>query len=101
MAYSHFQVSSHTSGRAVAMVGVAGLIPERYSQGYRAARDVCDVLSAAQDIEQDMLAVSIWYRHAKIAELDGMTAEQLVNAGRTNDVLCFLDSIKRRERGLA
>jgi hypothetical protein len=96
---------NHSEARAqkgvhVARAGLAGLILGRYSYGYQAARDVCDVLSAAQDIEPDLLAVAMWCQRASITELDGFTAEQLVHAGRVADVLGFLRSIKRLEGGL-
>ncbi|GLQ99340.1 hypothetical protein [Dyella mobilis] len=94
MRRGHLKLMEKNDTHAIPGPDDTGLMSECYSYGYQAARDVRNVLKAAHDIEPEMSAVSTWYRLTGIAALGGLTAEQLVHAGRALEVLRFLRSIK-------
>jgi len=56
------------------------------------------VLRAAVAIEPDLMALMDWYMNEKIVELSELTAEKLVEAGRSRDVITFLESIRNGAR---
>jgi hypothetical protein len=64
----------------------------------RAVRDVIKVLNLAQRIEPNPLLLMTWYQHTRIMELGSLTAERLVDIGRTDEVIQFLQSIQNGAR---
>jgi hypothetical protein len=56
--------------------------------------DVMTVLRVARQIEPNPSAMIFWYQHVKIAELDSLTAEELVHDGRAGEVVRFLRSVQ-------
>jgi hypothetical protein len=56
--------------------------------------DVAAVLRVAREIETNPNAMIFWYQHVKIIELGSLTAEQLVNDGRANEIVQFLRSVQ-------
>ncbi len=56
------------------------------------------IFKAAVRIEPRLSDIVAWYRDTPIRELDGLTAEALVNAGRTIEVLAFLREIEDERR---
>lgn len=64
----------------------------------RAVRDVIKVLNLAQRIEPNPMLLMMWYQHTKIMELGSLTAERLVDLGRTDEVVQFLQSIQNGAR---
>jgi hypothetical protein len=51
------------------------------------------VFRAALRIERDPGEAAGWYLHTRIAELDDLTAVQLVACGRADDVMRFLEAV--------
>ena len=51
------------------------------------------VFRAALRVERDPREAAGWYLHTRIAELDGLTAAQLVALGRAGDVMRFLAAV--------
>jgi hypothetical protein len=68
--------------------------PDRHSLLGDVVMDVLTVLRVARQIEPNPSAMIFWYRHVKIAELDSLTAEELVHDGRAGDVVRFLRSVQ-------
>jgi hypothetical protein len=64
----------------------------------RAVRDVIKVLNLAQRVEPNPLLLMMWYQHTSIMELGSLTAERLVDLGRTDEVVQFLQSIQNGGR---
>lgn len=62
---------------------------------FEPAMPAAAALMAAARIESDPSEVVDWYRTTPIALLDEFTAEELVAAGRLEDVLAFLRAIER------
>lgn len=54
---------------------------------------VAMVFAIARVIEPDLKRVTDWYLHDPIASLEGFTAEQMVKAARTCELIDFLGSI--------
>ena len=69
-------------------------LPDRHSLPGDVVMDVITILRIARQIEPNPDAMIFWYRHVKIAELDSLTAEELVHGGRTGDVVRFLRSVQ-------
>jgi hypothetical protein len=57
------------------------------------------VCRAARRVESDPREAAGWYLHTRIAELDDLTAAQLVACGRTDDVMRFLEAVCSGARG--
>lgn len=57
------------------------------------ASDMLAVCRAASRIERNTDQAADWYLHTRIAELDGLTAANLVALGRTDEVMRFLEAI--------
>jgi len=60
--------------------------------------DFWGVLRLAKGIDHDLDRVRDWYLTAKIRELDGKTAQELVQTGEVDLVIGFLRSIRRGYR---
>jgi hypothetical protein len=71
---------------------------EEHTLSDRAVHDVIKVLNLAQRIEPNPLLLMMWYQHTRIMELGSLTAERLVDLGRTDEVVQFLQSIQNGAR---
>ncbi|GLQ50928.1 hypothetical protein ACFFJT_14690 [Dyella flava] len=60
--------------------------------------DFWRVLQLAKGVEHDEARVREWYSTVKIHELDGKTAQELVQMGEADLVIGFLRSIRRGNR---
>jgi hypothetical protein len=78
---------------------IAPLGEHGYTTLTRVIPSALAVLRVAARLEAEPERVMDWYRHAHIAELGHLTAEQLVSMGRAPVVIAFLQSIGRGERG--
>jgi hypothetical protein len=56
------------------------------------------VLELAVKIESSILSAAAWYREVPIAELDYLTARQLVAQGDAETVIRFLRAIRNGDR---
>jgi hypothetical protein len=56
------------------------------------------VLRAALRVERDPREAAGWYLHTRIAELDDLTAAQLVACGRAAEVMRFLEAVRSGAR---
>ncbi|MFK2892409.1 hypothetical protein [Dyella flagellata] len=68
----------------------------RVSAWHRSA--MCEVLGLAARLEDDPLLLAAWYQTAPIAELNDLTAMELVSQGMATAVMRFLRSIQSGER---
>lgn len=75
-----------------------GLHVDDYDLAGHVVRDVFAVLRLAQSIEPNPNRLMSWYQNSRIAELDSLTAEELVQRGRARDVLKFLTVIRNSPR---
>lgn len=92
-----------TKARA-AMSAACGLEAEHWSispfdeDGYSAFfepdRATLTVLCVAVQVEPNPVEAGVWYRRTRIAELDGLTAAQLVSLGRAEEVIGFLVAVR-------
>lgn len=57
-------------------------------------RDAIRVLGAAADINGNLPDALFWFRNEPIAIFDYQTPEQLVSAGRANDLIRYVQSLK-------
>lgn len=57
-------------------------------------RDSLRVIKAASDVNGDLHKVLFWYRNEPLSEFGYLTAERLVSAGRTNDLMLYMTSIE-------
>jgi hypothetical protein len=56
-------------------------------------------LAAAVRLSGDRDRAETWYRTHGIPEFKGLTAEQLVRAGREDDVICYIESLEAGAAG--
>ena len=90
---SHMKYATAHDDGVTAGDNVLSMYIERYSNHGQAVRDVVAVLGYAREIEPNISALINWYQRTRIRELDSLTPEQLVLAGRTDEVLLFLRTI--------
>jgi hypothetical protein len=65
----------------------------------RFLREVLRVLRAAFDLSGDIQRAAFWYRNEPLPTFGYETAERLVSEGRTDDVLCFVESLEAGAAG--
>jgi hypothetical protein len=65
----------------------------------RFLREALRVLRAATDMSGDMRRAIFWYRNEPLRGFGYNTAENLVSAGRTDDVLRFIESLSAGAAG--
>ncbi|WP_140806201.1 hypothetical protein [Rhodanobacter glycinis] len=65
-----------------------------YSTFFEPVPAMLTVLRMAVQVEPHPVEAGFWYQRTRIAELDGLTAAQLVSLGRADDVIRFLLSIR-------
>ncbi len=64
----------------------------------RSRADMLAIWQAAARVEHNPDQAAGWYQHIRIAELDDLTAAQLVARGRAGDVLLFLEAVSSGAR---
>lgn len=70
------------------------------SQGVqRFLRDALRVIKAASDVSGDVRRALFWYRNEPLSAFGYRSAEQLVSAGRTDDVLRYVSSLESAAAG--
>lgn len=65
-----------------------------YSTFFESGTAMLTVLCVAVQVEPDPIEAGFWYRRTRIAELDDLTASQLVGLGRVEEVVGFLVSVR-------
>jgi len=60
----------------------------------RFLREVLRVIRASADLSGDIERALFWYRNEPLQPFEYKTAEQLVSAGRTDDVLRYIGSLQ-------
>lgn len=60
----------------------------------RFLREVLRVIRAAADLSGDIERALFWYRNEPLQPFEYKTAEQLVSAGRTDDLLRYIGSLQ-------
>lgn len=65
-----------------------------HSTCFEPDRAMLTVLCMAVQVEPDPVEAAFWYHHTRIAELDALTAAQLVSLGRAEEVLGFLVAVR-------
>lgn len=65
-----------------------------YSTFFESGPAMLTVLCVAVQVEPDPIEAGFWYRRTRIAELDDLTASQLVGLGRVEEVVGFLVSVR-------
>jgi hypothetical protein len=77
---------------------MASIISDDYTFPGHVICEVFTVLWLAHAIEPDVNKLMLWYQHAKLMELDELTPEQLVQSGRSMEVIRFLNAIRTGSR---
>ena len=65
----------------------------------RFLREVLRVIRAAADLSGDIERALFWYRNEPLQPFEYKTAEQLVSAGRTDDLLRYIGSLQAGAAG--